>query len=302
MQRNWEERRKLTRAQSATVERVRISVLDGTVEAVEGRVLDRSRSGLGIEMTGELPMGSKVRIQRLLDQGPPAHVDEQVAAVAWCLYRSGEMWLAGLSFHTPEQNGSNFGYRITFSGEPAPDYYEVMQLSPRADLETIHRVYRILAQRYHPDNRETANEEMFKNIVQAYQVLSDPQRRAGYDSQHATTLRLRWKMFDQPEAAVGFDEEKSKRQGVLSLLYTKRMRQPDHPAMVIAEMEELLGCPREHLEFTLWFLKENHWIVRSDNGRYSITAAGVVEAEKTGLPCHRPGRMLTDGAAAAPPN
>ena len=38
------------------------------------------------------------------------------------------------------------------------DYYEVLQVSPNADLDTIHRVYRLLAQRFHPDNRESGNE------------------------------------------------------------------------------------------------------------------------------------------------
>ena len=37
------------------------------------------------------------------------------------------------------------------------DYYEVLQLSPKADQETIDRVYRMLVKRYHPDNQETGN-------------------------------------------------------------------------------------------------------------------------------------------------
>jgi len=36
-----------------------------------------------------------------------------------------------------------------------PDFYEVLQLSPNADPDTVHRVFRVLAQRFHPDNKET---------------------------------------------------------------------------------------------------------------------------------------------------
>ena len=38
--------------------------------------------------------------------------------------------------------------------------------------------------------------------------------------------------------------------------------------------------PREHLEFSLWYLKETSCVSRTDNGRYAITAQGVDRAEK----------------------
>jgi curved DNA-binding protein CbpA len=41
------------------------------------------------------------------------------------------------------------------------DYYEALQLSPNADLETIERVFRMLAKRYHPDNDQTGNVDKF---------------------------------------------------------------------------------------------------------------------------------------------
>jgi hypothetical protein len=55
------------------------------------------------------------------------------------------------------------------------------------------------------------------------------------------------------------------------------------PGMPLPELEQLLGCPKEHLEFALWFLKENQWVVRADNGRVSITAKGVEKAEAWGV-------------------
>ena len=61
-----------------------------------------------------------------------------------------------------------------------PDYYELLQVSASAELETIHRVYRLLAQRYHPDNQETGNPPRFREISEAYRVLSDPEERARF--------------------------------------------------------------------------------------------------------------------------
>ena len=45
-----------------------------------------------------------------------------------------------------------------------------------------------------------------------------------------------------------------------------------------------MGCPREHLEFSFWVLRENKLVTRGDNARYEITYQGVaaVEAEETG--------------------
>jgi curved DNA-binding protein CbpA len=40
---------------------------------------------------------------------------------------------------------------------PLPDYYEILQVSPLADSETIERVFRHLAKRYHPDNQESGD-------------------------------------------------------------------------------------------------------------------------------------------------
>src|SRR5262252_8015594 len=61
-----------------------------------------------------------------------------------------------------------------------PDHYEALQLSPNADSETVDRVYRILAKRYHPDNQETGHAAKFGTIADAHRVLSDPEQRAAY--------------------------------------------------------------------------------------------------------------------------
>lgn len=62
------------------------------------------------------------------------------------------------------------------------DYYEVLGLPRSAAEEEVKKAYRKLAMEYHPDrNRAADAEERFKEISEAYEVLSDPQQRATYD-------------------------------------------------------------------------------------------------------------------------
>src|SRR5262245_29959462 len=116
------------------------------------------------------------------------------------------------------------------------DHYEALQISPNADPDTIHRVYRILAHRYHPDNRESGSAEVFHRISVAYQVLSNPETRAAYDVDHNEVRRLTWKIFDKSSSPYSVDSEKRKREGVLSLLYRKRAAQPDAPQLTMKEL------------------------------------------------------------------
>ena len=170
----------------------------------------------------------------------------------------------------------------TRSDETVPDvsmldHYEILQVSPHADTDTIQRVYRLLAQRYHPDNTDTGNEEMFRGVLQAYRVLSDPEKRAVYDVEYRASRALRWRVFDEANAVLAADAEQRTRSGILSLLYTHRLQQPARAGVPMRELESLLACPREHLEFSMWYLKAKGLIQAEDNARFSITAEGVDE-------------------------
>ncbi len=63
------------------------------------------------------------------------------------------------------------------------DYYAILGVARTATVEEIKRAYRRLALKYHPDRNpgDKAAEEKFKEITEAYEVLSDPEKRARYD-------------------------------------------------------------------------------------------------------------------------
>jgi len=160
-------------------------------------------------------------------------------------------------------------------GSDDTDYYEILQLSRQASMDTVHRVFHVLAQRYHPDNRETGDDLLFRRVVEAHNVLSNPERRAAYDVRLASSDKVRFKIFDSLESTQGVQAEIRKRKGVLRLLYAKRLADPAQPWLRGREFAEMLGCPVEHLEFSLWFLRERKLIVRGDNNNFEITCNGV---------------------------
>ena len=165
-----------------------------------------------------------------------------------------------------------------------PDYYELLQISPNAEVETVHRVYRLLAARYHPDNPHTGNMEMFVKLREAFEVLGNRERRAEYDDQlrahHAKPLPI----FELKDFIVGIEAEANRRLGILCLLYNRRRSQPNKPSLSVLELEAMTALPREHLEFTIWYLKEKNFVRRDDTtSDFTITSEGVdwVESKTT---------------------
>ena len=123
------------------------------------------------------------------------------------------------------------------------DHYEALQVSRRADADTIRRVYHLMAQRYHPDNRETGSEEIFRQIVKAHEVLSDPARRAAFDLQLASHDQARLHLFENWQGTRGVQAEVIKRQAILRLLYNQRFTDAERPWMVLRDFENLMAAP-----------------------------------------------------------
>ena len=179
------------------------------------------------------------------------------------------------------------------------DYYELLQLGQNADSETIERVYRLLAKRYHPDNTDSGDEHAFRLVHDAYEVLSDPEERAKYDVQYDDHRSLNWKIFEQRAAMGGQEEDRRIFRGVLSLLYAARRKNPRSGGLGSVDLERMLGVPREHLEFPNWYLKKKGWIEVLDSGQFAITVEGIdtIQAEYLSVPDDR---LLQEGPALEP--
>jgi curved DNA-binding protein CbpA len=174
------------------------------------------------------------------------------------------------------------------------DYYELLNLNPSATSDDIERNFRNLAREFHPDNQTTGNRSRFDLVIQAHGVLRDPAKRASYHGDYQQQLQSRWNLrdIDVGEAGrgeangaraptgdeAGIERDLDVQNKLLTRLYLKRRTNIKDPGIGDAELERLSGCPPEHLEFHLWYMKEKGWIKRSEDGQLTITIEGVDRA------------------------
>jgi curved DNA-binding protein CbpA len=169
------------------------------------------------------------------------------------------------------------------NGTEFVDFYELLQLHPNADTETIERIFRHLAKRYHPDNTKSADSDRFQQIVEAHRTLMDPEVRAGYDVKYQDYWNRKWALASEASDKSASGDDKLARERLLSLLYVKRRRNMESPGLGEMEMARLVQSPPELVDFHLWYLKAKGWVERLDSGFLAITALGVDQVEQSRL-------------------
>lgn len=154
------------------------------------------------------------------------------------------------------------------------DYYDLLGISPQADLGLINLAYRYRVKAAHPDSPETGDAGLFALIVQAYQTLKNPEKRAEYDRLYASQgRRTQQGLSDESACEVASDVDIQQR--LLGILYEKRRADTRNPAMGDMRLLEQLQCSQSHLDFLIWYLKEKGLIRVVETGGVAITVDGV---------------------------
>ncbi len=178
------------------------------------------------------------------------------------------------------------------------DFYEVLELSPNASPQTLERVFRFLAKQFHPDVAADGNAQRFTQIVEAYEALRDPPRRAAYDQELIEQKRQAEELVRESKKA---ESDTTFRIRLLTMFYAKRKRDMRNPGLGIATLEQAFQIPLDELEFHLWYFREKGWIDREESGLLSITADGVDRIEQRFLQDRvGPDGRLTDGVPRLP--
>jgi curved DNA-binding protein CbpA len=166
------------------------------------------------------------------------------------------------------------------AGDGFVDYYELLQVSPNANEDTIHRVFRHLAKKYHPDAPLHGNAEHFNLLVEAHRTLADVEARAAYDAKYQQYWDRSWKIAAEAADTQGITDDAGVRERLLSLLYAQRRRSMRNPGLGEMDLARLVGTPPEHVEFHCWYLREKGWILRLESGLFAVTAEGVDQVER----------------------
>jgi hypothetical protein len=160
------------------------------------------------------------------------------------------------------------------------DYYDVLQVSQNAAQDTIQRVFRHLAKQCHPDLPTGGNPELFRQILNAYNVLANPEKRAAYDLRYQDYWDRKYKILRQATDGTITANNKEIRDHLLSVLYVQRRTDMRHPGIGDMELARLMRMPIEFMEFDLWYLRRKGWVEVLETGQMAISVDGVDYVER----------------------
>jgi DnaJ-like protein len=155
------------------------------------------------------------------------------------------------------------------------DHYALFGIDPRADSETIQAAYSKLAEKYHPDTPGTGDENKFEAINLAYEVLSDPTLRAGFDKLKGVDHESNKPQFSGVEFFHALEHGAALRSAVLCILYDRRRIKSTRPSLSMRHLENMLQVTTEELNFALWYLKQRGLAINDDKSSMEITVDGM---------------------------
>jgi hypothetical protein len=223
-----------------------------------GRIFDSSRTGAGVACPQPLVVSSYLILRA------PGIDMLALVKVRNCMWRRTQYHL-----------GIEFADKASIQPRnPAlePDHHELLRAGVAGDAERLDRVYRALAFRYHPDNGDSGDSEIFLRISETYRILSVSKPR-----QEREIAR-----HDAMDWQTGLRRLKDKRAAVLGLLCQRRMSDYRNAFVSPAELGTLTGMTSDEIGFILWYLREKGAVTGSDSSPdYSISAKGMDILEST---------------------
>ena len=155
------------------------------------------------------------------------------------------------------------------------DHYKVLQIEPKANLDTIHQAYGKLVEKYHPRNAATGDQAKFDALNLAYEVLCDPALRQEFDKVKGGGEERSEFKFTGLDFFAALGRGTALRSALLCVLYDRRRLKPFTPGLSVRNVENMLETTAEGLNFALWYLKQRNLVASDDKSNLQITVEGM---------------------------
>jgi curved DNA-binding protein len=155
------------------------------------------------------------------------------------------------------------------------DHYGVLGVDPRSDSDAIQQAYATLAQKYHPGNGDSGDQERFEAVNLAFEVLSDAALRRGFDLLKGVGREEGVPKFSGLDFFDALGRETGLRTALLCVLYDRRRNKPFTPSLSMRNLESTLTATIEEMGFALWYLKQRGFVVNDDKSSLQITVEGM---------------------------
>lgn len=181
--------------------------------------------------------------------------------------------------------------------QPFVDHYAVLQVSPGCDLKIVEAAYRHFAKVYHPDHAGGADPAKFQQIIDAWNVLKFPDKRAIYDQIWQAQQNGAAQPDDPLPTGTAALTDAALQQGILFYLYRARRENFRQNGVGGFAVQDHFGLTDDNFDFHVWYLKEKGFIETTEAGTLAITVGGVdhVIALHTGKAAQE--RFITDQSA-----
>jgi hypothetical protein len=155
------------------------------------------------------------------------------------------------------------------------DHYKVLEVDPKSNSDAIQQAYGKLAQKYHPRNAQSGDQEKFDAVNLAYEVLTDAGLRAEFDKLRSGGEEKTEFNFSGLEFFTALGHETALRATLLCILYDRRRLKPFTPGLAMRRVESMLETTSEGLNFALWYLKQRSLVASDDKSNLLITVEGM---------------------------
>ena len=159
------------------------------------------------------------------------------------------------------------------------DHYEVLELDPKASLETIVQAYAAFSAKYHPDNLETADPVKYDAVILAHEVLTDTMLRREFDKIKGVDADKEVFQFSGLAFFDALGRESSLRVAMLCVLYDRRRTSPSKPTYSLRQLAAILDASVDEMALAIWYLKQRSFAISDDKSNLQITVDGMESLE-----------------------